>query len=100
MLRLYERAGFRPRMANEPADHIALELGFVALLIERGETDLLEEMWRTHVVNWMPALAKSLRETSRVPLYAAVADLLDAAIRPIRRRSRHERKTSETAARL
>jgi len=101
VLRFFEEAGFRPRLDNEPADGIVLELGFVALLIQRRETDRLDEFWRAHVTPWMPRLARRLREAARVPLYAAVADLLDTAIRPIRRRRvNEENKATETAARI
>jgi len=99
-LRSYHHAGFRPQLDNEPADSVALELGFVALLAEQGRTDLLEAFWHAHVTSWMPRLARRLREVTRVPTYAAVADLLDTAIRPIRRRSTHEEKTSEATSRL
>lgn len=99
-LRCYHEAGFRPRLDNEPADSVALELGFVALLAEQGRTDLLKAFWHAHITSWMPQLARRLREVTRVPAYAAVADLLDTAIRPIRRRSIHEEDTSEAAPRV
>jgi TorA maturation chaperone TorD len=100
VLRAYEEAGFRPRVENEPADGIVLELGFVALLIEQRQSSHLEAFWRAHVTSWMPRLARRLREAARVPLYAAVADLLDTAIRPIRRRSMNEEKTTEAPTRI
>lgn len=99
VLRAYAAAGFQPVRDNEPADHIAFELAFVALLARSGRSDLLESFWREHVVNWMPRVAQRLRETTRVPLYAAVADLLETAILPIRRKS-NERKVAEGAARV
>jgi len=99
VLRYYEDAGFRPRLENEPADGIVLELGFVALLMQRRDIARLHAFWPAHVVTWMPRLARKLRETTRVPLYAAAADLLETAIRPIRR-SPHVRETAEAAARV
>lgn len=99
VLRAYAAAGFQPVRDNEPADHIAFELAFVALLARTGQSQLLESFWREHVLNWMPLVAEKLRQTTRVPLYAAAADLLDTAVRPIRRKS-HERKAAESAARV
>lgn len=101
VLRHYEDAGFRPRLDNEPADDIVLELGFVALLAKRHDLRRLHSFWGSHVVSWMPRLARKLRESTRIPLYAAVADLLETAIHPIRRqRSLHEKKATETTARI
>lgn len=85
-LRWYSASGYRMVASNEPADHIALELGFVALLIGSGRTDTLRAFWRAHVVNWMPRFAERLRRSSRTPLYAAAASVLQTAISPIRRR--------------
>lgn len=95
-LRWYSGAGFQPVSTNEPADHIALELGFAALLIGNGQTDALRAFWRSHVINWMPQFAEKLRRSTHTPLYAAAAHLLDTAIRPLRRRV-HERQTAEAA---
>jgi TorA maturation chaperone TorD len=95
-LRWYAAAGYEPVSSNEPADHIALQLGFVALLIANGRTDTLRAFWQTHVINWMPQFAAKLRSNTRSPLYAAAANLLHIAVRPIRRRA-SEQKNAEAA---
>jgi TorA maturation chaperone TorD len=82
-LRFYARAGFHPRNVHDPADHIATELTFVAVLAQRREKRLLAEFWSAHVLPWMPAFARRLQLETREPLYAAVAGLLLASATPI-----------------
>lgn len=82
-LRFYARAGFRARRSSEPADHIATELAFVALLAHTRQKQLLAEFWSAHVLRWMPSFARKLKIEAREPLYAAVADLLLASATPV-----------------
>lgn len=82
-LRFYARAGFRPKSASEPADHIATELTFVGILAQRHQTGELAEFWRVHVMPWMPAFARRLKRETREPLYVAAADLLLASATPV-----------------
>jgi len=82
-LRFYARAGFVPKSASEPADHIATELTFVGILAQRHRTEELAEFWRAHVMPWMPAFARRLKRETREPLYVAVADLLLASATPV-----------------
>lgn len=81
--RFYARAGFQPKNASDPADHIATELAFVGILAQRHLTEELGEFWRTHVMPWMPAFARQLKRETREPLYVAVADLLLACATPV-----------------
>lgn len=87
---IYAEAGFAPRLASDPADHIGLELAFVALLATRiatarsfkrkGARDgrLMQRFVQEHVQTWMPQFAEKLEAAAIVPLYRAAGSLLAA----------------------
>lgn len=74
------RVGVEPvAFQNESCDHVALELAFVGMLLERdnGTRDILESFWRDHVVSWMPAFARDLQTKARTDFYRSVGRLLE-----------------------
>ncbi len=97
VLRCYAEAGLgmSPDRRDWP-DHVATELGFMAYLVERGtEAENGDaERWaareraflRDHLLAWLPQFCRRVREVSRHPFYAALAELTAAFIRSEARR--------------
>lgn len=83
-LAFFRHAGVEPvRADSESADHIGLELAFVAMLASRiasGEDARLEleRFWHEHVATWMPDFANRLIAETRLELFAAAGRLLHA----------------------
>lgn len=69
-----------------PGDHIALELGFMAhlaqLAVEGDETALSagRDFLRRHLLPWLPRFCDALAKSSRVPFFAGLAHLTQAAV--------------------
>ncbi|MHB9121649.1 MAG: TorD/DmsD family molecular chaperone [Thermoanaerobaculia bacterium] len=82
MLALYARAGKRlATELNEAADHIAMELAFLAFLREgaRETPDyrvLSRIVWEEHLARWVPRFAAALEREARLPLFIAAGKAL------------------------
>ena len=80
--RAYLAAGLSPA-ANLPADHLALELGFLAALAEKPEPEALQQAYAfitEHTLSWVPAWRRQLRTAQPNSFFAGLADLLHAVL--------------------
>lgn len=78
--RLYAESGFVPDLSqsNEPADHISLELRFVAFLWEEGRPAEARAFLAEHLVPWLPTFAAEVRQQADTEFFATVVGLLDS----------------------
>ncbi|MBI2894006.1 MAG: molecular chaperone TorD family protein [Deltaproteobacteria bacterium] len=77
-----QRVGFEG-MGQKPADHIALELQFVALLLERSAHKraaraALRRFLDQHILQWVPAFAADVRKHAKTDLWRAAGQVLEA----------------------
>lgn len=92
-LRLYQQAGLQVE-EKEPADHIAIELEFMAFIhgreasalqsgaIEEGSRnkDLRQEFFTGYLRPWIADFRTAIRRGSENPFYVSLADCLDCFI--------------------
>ncbi|HYG90081.1 MAG TPA: molecular chaperone TorD family protein [Azospirillum sp.] len=76
MERLLAEYGLSVAGAPEPADHIAVELEFLAELILAGETALERRLLDEHLLRWAPAFCDACIERDATGYYAAAARML------------------------
>ena len=76
----YSRHGVQAaNWRQRPDDHLATELEFIALLLERGELKEAARFLKTHLMTWLPAFAARVSQRAATPFYAALAGLTQAA---------------------
>lgn len=91
----YAEAGIgNPAPEVAPGDHIVAEFKFMALLCheelsarERNDSDAAEAAWRRqrrflhrHLLRWVPAYCRRLREEAREPFYAGSATVAERVL--------------------
>jgi TorA maturation chaperone TorD len=95
VLAYYRGYGYDPQKSgsNEPDDHIALELGFLAFLLERREglNDDIEKpvdasvalgFILEHIDTWVPAFCAKVKAQATTDFYKAIsASLLDVIVK-------------------
>ncbi|HSN69604.1 MAG TPA: molecular chaperone TorD family protein [Thermoanaerobaculia bacterium] len=79
-LGLYRKAGFAPR-GTDPADHVGVQMGFIALLASRiaaglDERATLEVFWARHVENWIPSFGERVARNAQCPFYRTLGAVL------------------------
>ena len=76
----YRRHGLQVADWRQRADdHLATELEFVALLLERGEIEEAANFLKTHLLTWLPSFAVRVAQRAATPFYAALAGITLAA---------------------
>lgn len=76
----YRRHGLQAAGWRQSADdHLATELEFVALLLERGELEEAAHFLQAHLLTWLPSFAMRVGQRAATPFYAALAGITLAA---------------------
>jgi TorA maturation chaperone TorD len=77
----YERHGFQiPNWRRMPDDHVAHQLRFTALLLQRGEAREAARFLKTHLMTWLPQFAHKVSQRAQTRLYAALAQMSLACV--------------------
>ena len=72
----YHRHGVQAADWRQRADdHLASELEFTALLLERGELKEAARFLKAHLLVWLPSFAQRVSQRAATPFYAALAGL-------------------------
>ena len=72
----YHRHGLQVADWRQRADdHLATELEFVALLLERSEFQEAANFLETHLLTWLPSFAMRVGQRAATPFYAALAGM-------------------------
>jgi TorA maturation chaperone TorD len=86
---LYLRAGIEVTTEHFMPDHVGVELGFLAALVERAASNpdlairyagLAETFLEAHVRAWVPRFASDLEAAAETPFYQALARLLKLVV--------------------
>ncbi len=90
VLAMHRQAGLALGDPSILADHVGAELQFLALLLERGETEVGEDpisrqlaarFFRKHIQNWIPRYSEDLEKAATAPLYKSLACALQQLLR-------------------
>jgi len=84
-LAMYCRAGLEPRESSESPDHISHELAFIGLLVELGDSHLLDTFIEDHFSVWYPAFHDRLIRAEPIPFYEILAQVTDLCLHQIRK---------------
>lgn len=77
----YERHGFQvSNWRHMPDDHLAHQLRFTALLLQRGEAREAARFLKTHLMTWLPQFAAKVAQRAQTRFYAALAEMTLACV--------------------
>jgi len=71
----YQKAGLEPLTNGEPADFLPLEFSFVAILLERGDLELLSLFLEKHLWRWFQVFEKRVEASNPHPFYSLMVRL-------------------------
>jgi len=69
----YQRAGLEPVSREEPCDFLAMELFFLAELLERDDFLLLSEFLNTHLNKWVPVFVQKVQSAETDSFYSLLS---------------------------
>lgn len=76
----YAASGFAPPCTNEPADHLSLELAFLAALLSRGEEDAARAFLAAHLGRWAAPCLGEIACRATTDFYRAIPALVAEAL--------------------
>jgi TorA maturation chaperone TorD len=100
VLACYREAGLEPGNPGIMADHVGVELNFVAALYEKKAADpenfaqyhaIAEQFTAEHLQNWIPRFTRDLEDACASPVYRALAVATREAFATVRSVTRIER---------
>ncbi len=71
----YQKAGLEPLANGEPADFLPLEFSFAAILLERGDLELLSQFLEKHLWRWFQVFEKRVEASRPHPFYSLMVRL-------------------------
>lgn len=87
----YRAQGLQPCRLKEPADHIAYELGFFAIILrDEGRFAETRAFWRNHLGQWVERLCEAVVD-AQTPFYAQLCNDLQAICATVNERMNKER---------
>lgn len=80
----YRRTGFeiRPEWRAGPADHLGIELHFLAHLLD-SRPELAQRFFSRHMLSWAPVCLLAISRVEAAKLYPALADLSLGVLRKL-----------------
>ena len=73
----YQSVGFYPCCGDEPADHLACELAFLAHLAAKGAWDVEQDFLKRHFRPWFRVFRGRLGRVNPHPFYSMTMDLVN-----------------------
>ncbi len=89
-LTYYREAGLESATTDESPDHIAHELTFVGLLLDKGQDDLLSRFLNKHLLHWYPKFLQRLLDADPCPYYRVLGQVTDLCLKQINKEIIHE----------
>lgn len=92
-LAYYSRAEMEPLATDESPDHIAYELAFVGILLDKGSDKLLDSFVTKHLMTWFPNFLQTLLKAKPHPFYSVLGQVTNLCLKHISKEVVHEQKT-------
>jgi TorA maturation chaperone TorD len=92
-LALYRRAGLEPEQSTESPDHLAHELAFLSILLDRDDLVLAASFLQDHLCKWYPRFHERLLAAEPIFFYRFLAQVTDLCLKQTLKEVLHEQTT-------